>query len=78
MVYSHPFRSGTRGVRVVTNAERNAVDAEALVDVRQLRGRRNGVVLAHPCCAKSTRSLKKPRGGDGGKRWFTGESAYKP
>jgi len=28
MIYSLPFRSDTRGVRVVTNVERNAVDTE--------------------------------------------------
>ena len=40
------FRSDTRGVRVVTNVERNAVDADVPVDERRRGGRRNRVVLA--------------------------------
>ena len=28
--------------------------------------------------AKFMRSLQRPRTGDGGKSWFTGESTYKP
>jgi hypothetical protein len=44
-----PFRSGTRGVRVVTNVERNAMDGLMPKDVRHRRGRRSRVVLARPC-----------------------------
>jgi hypothetical protein len=40
------FRSDTRGVRVVTNVERNAVDAKMLETCSYLRGRRSRVVLA--------------------------------
>jgi len=40
------FRSGTRDVRVVTNVERNAVDADVPVDERVRCGRRSRVVLA--------------------------------
>ncbi len=35
MIYSSTFRSDTRGVRVVTNVERNAVDVEVPSDVRR-------------------------------------------
>ena len=43
------FRSDTRGVRVVTNVERNAVDGNVPIDVRHVCGRRSRVVLARPC-----------------------------
>ena len=46
MIYSRPFCSGTRGVRVVTNAGRNAVDVKVPLDVRRVRGRQRCVVLA--------------------------------
>jgi len=39
----------TRGVRVVTNVERNAVDVNVPIDVRHICGRRSRVVLARPC-----------------------------
>ena len=49
VISSRPFRSDTRGVRVVTNVERNAVDVNVPIDVRHIRGRRSRVVLARPC-----------------------------
>src|SRR5579871_4517210 len=53
-----PFHSDCRGaLRVVTNAERNAVDADVLSDERHRGGRRNRVVLAPQRLArKSQRS----------------------
>src|SRR5579871_2113753 len=72
------FRAGTRGVsRSSRNAVRNAVDAKMPTDERHGRGRRNRVVLARPSRAKLATMLTH-RADDGGKRWFTGESAYKP
>jgi len=67
MIYSSTFRSDTRGVRVVTNVERNAVDVEVPSDVRRWRGRRSRVVLARPCSAKSSQAEKLR----GGRRWQT-------
>jgi len=56
---------------------RNAVDGLVPIDVRHRRGRRNRVVRARPCRAKLATMLTR-RADDGGKRWFTGEIAYKP
>jgi hypothetical protein len=73
------FRSGKRGVRVVTNVERNAVDAEALIDERRFCGRRNRVVLAPQRMALKLATMLAHRGL---RRWqsarFTEEITYKP
>ena len=64
-----PFRSDRRGVRVVTNVERNAVDGNVPIDVRHIRGRRSRVVPARPCRRYVVAGiLQKRRENDGGKQ----------
>ena len=65
-------------IAIVTNVERNAVDAKMLetcsIDT-------DGEVVwswRANAGAKSSRIAEKLREGDGGKRRFTGESSYKP
>jgi hypothetical protein len=53
-----PSRLDTRGVRVVTNVGRGAMDVRVPSDVRHRRGRRSRVVLARPCSAKFAQSPK--------------------
>ena len=71
---SSAFRSDARGVRVVTNVERNAVDADVPTDERQhLRTAKScgpGAPMQAPRFAE--REFCET---DGGKRWFTGESS---
>jgi hypothetical protein len=63
-----PFHSDCRGaLRVVTNAERNAVDADLLSDERHRGGRRNRVVLPK-AGAQVPAKLKSFAKGDGGNR----------
>jgi hypothetical protein len=67
------FRFDARGVRVVTNVERNAVDALALTDEQRW------VRTAKSCGPGTPRQVPNWRqcvphcADDGGKRWFTGE-----
>jgi hypothetical protein len=73
-----PFRDLHKGrIAIVTNVERNAVDAKMLetcgIDAdgevvwswRAYAGAKLATMLSH-------------RADNGGKRWFTGESSYKP
>jgi hypothetical protein len=66
-----------RGVRVVTNVVRNAVDVTVSIDVRHGHGRRSRVVLARPCRRQVLADAPKARENDGGNAWFTGENSYK-
>jgi hypothetical protein len=69
--------AGERGVsRSSRHVVRNAVDVDVPTDERRERGWRSGVVLARPCRRQVLRIDGAQN--DGGKRWFTGESAYKP
>ena len=69
---SAPIEEGR--IAIVTNVERNAVDAMALSDERRWRGRRSRVVLAHPC-KRQVGDDASHRAYDGDKRRLTGESA---
>jgi hypothetical protein len=60
VIYCRSFRSGTRGVRVVTNVGRNAVDVKVLSDVRHRRGRRNRVVPTPRRWRQVSRRLQRP------------------
>jgi hypothetical protein len=67
-----------RGVRVVTNVGRNAVDVEVL---ETCSADADGEVVwswRADAGVQVRAKLQRLRTGDGGKRWFTGESAYKP
>jgi len=72
------FRSDTRGVCVVTNVVRNAVDVKALSDERRSLRTVKSCGPGAPMQALSPSEAEKLREGDGGKRWFTGEITYKP
>ena len=68
-----------RGVRVVTNVVRNAVDAKALTDERQPSRTAKSCGPGAPM--SGVKFLAKPEGFAGTRwqtEWFTGESAYKP
>jgi hypothetical protein len=69
VIYSPRSAADTRGVRVVTNVVRNAMDARALTDERRIRGRRSRVVLApRGSGAKLVMMRFTHHTGDGGKR----------
>jgi hypothetical protein len=61
-----PFRSDMRGVRVVTNVVRNAVDAILPIDVRRSRGRRSRVVPTPRRWRQVSRGLRRPAA----RRWW--------
>ncbi len=72
MVCFHPSRFDTRGVRVVTNVKRNAVDAMELTDerlsLRTVKSYGPGAPMQAPRFAE--REFCKTDGGNSG---FTGE-----
>jgi hypothetical protein len=63
-----PFRSDTRGVRVVTNVERNAVDAKALTDERRLSRTAKSRGPGAPKSGAKFAMMLAHHAGDGGKR----------
>jgi hypothetical protein len=72
-VYCAASRVEQRDVRVVTNAERNAVDAGVLIDVAAHCERRSRVVLARPCRRLVSRTLQRLSRSDGSNSRLTGE-----
>ena len=54
------------------------MDEEALTDERRLCVRRSRVVLAPQRSGVKLATMLGHRVDDGGKRWFTEESTYKP
>ena len=74
------FRSDTRGVRVVTNAERNAVDVDALTDERRCPRTAKSCGSGAPMLGAkfSLIAPKATRGRRWQTQWFTEKSTYKP
>ena len=66
MLCSLPFRADNRGVRVVTNVERNAVDVKALSDERRSLRTVKSCGPGAPMQALSPSEAETLREGDGG------------
>ena len=67
MLCSLPFRADNRGVRVVTNVERNAVDVEALTGERRLSRTEKSCGPGAPMSGAKFATMLSHRAGDGGK-----------
>jgi hypothetical protein len=79
MIYSPRSAADERGVRVVTNVARNAVDAIVLTDERRrLRTAKSCGPGAPRSGAKFSRSQSASQERRWQTEWFTEESAYKP
>ena len=76
MLCSLPFRADNRGVRVITNVERNAVDVKALTDERRSLRTAKSCGPGAPMQALSLREMLRERRWQSS--WFTGETTYKP
>jgi hypothetical protein len=62
-------------LRDVTNVGRDAVDADGLTDEQQVSRTAKSCGPGAPMQAPSSSEAQELRGNDGGKRWFTEESA---
>ncbi len=72
-VYWPAFRFGQRDERVVTNVERNAVDADVPIDVAAHLRTTKSCGPGTPMQVSSPGEAQKLRGGDGGNSRLTGE-----
>ncbi|HZV05004.1 MAG TPA: hypothetical protein VE999_07985 [Gemmataceae bacterium] len=73
-----PFRSDQRGVRVVTNVERNCGGREDAVRRAAWPRTAKSCGPGAPMLRQALAKLQRLRERDGGKRWFTEEITYKP